>query len=137
MDRAMPSLGTCSLATQGFEVIKQLLVQSQPYKFILGARDIQRTQAAFDEVKYDSAKHSLTVLPLELSKLPEVKTFAQQALQELGQAKLDYVFLNAAMQKPHSEGDVNGSAWGENYIVNHLCKQPRSSDGQGPWCRVC
>lgn len=102
----------------------KLLLQgkSQSYRLILGVRDTQRTKAAFDEIQYDSAKHSLTLLPLDLSNLKNVRTFAQQTLQHLGEDKLDYLFLNAAMFKSAAGPGPNGSKWSEAYITNHLCK---------------
>jgi len=99
-------------------------MQTQPYKFILGARDVSRTQAAFDELKWDSSKHTLTLLPLDLAQLKTVKKFAGDTLAKLGQDKLDYLMLNAGMIKPANEPGVNGSKWCEPYLVNHLCKLP-------------
>lgn len=98
--------------------------QAQPYKFIIGARDTAQTQASYDELKYDNDKHSVAILPLQLSDLRGVKSFAQQALDKLGENKLDYLFLNAAIGNgaPVSEPGPHGSKWCESYIVNHLCK---------------
>ncbi|KAI0131221.1 NAD(P)-binding protein [Daldinia grandis] len=104
----------------GFELVKQLLEQTQPYKFILGARDTKTAQAAFDGLKYDNNKHSLTILPLELSNLKTVKTFSQQALDKVGQDKIDYLMLNAAINKNSKQPGPHGSKWSEPYIVNHL-----------------
>ncbi|KAI1104400.1 NAD(P)-binding protein [Jackrogersella minutella] len=104
----------------GFELVKQLLTQTQPYKFILGARDVDTTQAAFDGLKYDGSKHSLTIFPLELSNLETVKTFSQQTLDKVGQDKIDYLLLNAAIAKNANEPGPHGSKWSESYIVNHL-----------------
>ncbi|KAJ2896261.1 short-chain dehydrogenase [Zalerion maritima] len=104
----------------GFEAIKQLLGQGRPYKFILGARDTARTQAAYDELKFDTGKHSIDILPLELSNLKGVKTFAQQTLSKLGNEKLDYLFLNAGMISGAEGPGPNGSKWCEAYVVNHL-----------------
>ncbi|KAJ6563625.1 hypothetical protein DFH09DRAFT_984664 [Mycena vulgaris] len=105
----------------GFEAIKQLLQQAkQPYKFFLGARNAEKIQAAYDALKYDSATHSVAVLPLELTDLRSVKTFAAQALAKLGAEKLDYVLLNAAVSKGATGPGLNGSKWCEAYIVNHL-----------------
>ncbi|KAK7744695.1 hypothetical protein SLS62_010114 [Diatrype stigma] len=106
----------------GFEALKQLLAQAQtqPYKLILGVRDPQRTKAAYDELKYDTTKHDLTFLPLELSNLQNVKTFAQQTLQALGETKIDYLFLNAGMFKRAQGPGPHGSKWSETYVVNHL-----------------
>ncbi|KAB5582246.1 hypothetical protein GE09DRAFT_262030 [Coniochaeta sp. 2T2.1] len=105
----------------GFEAIKQLLSQSQAYKVILGARDTARTQKAYDDVAYDRAKHSLAILPLELSDLKTVKTFAQQTLDKLGQDKIDYLLLNAGgTQAKEEPGGQYRSKWCESYAVNHL-----------------
>lgn len=107
---------------QGFELVKQLLTQAEPYKFILGARDTETTKKAFDELKFDSDKHSLTVLPLELSNLKTVKSFAQQTLEKLGQNKLDYYLMNAGVAKGAQGPGPHGSKWCEPYVVNHLCE---------------
>ncbi|KAI2620187.1 NAD(P)-binding protein [Hypomontagnella submonticulosa] len=104
----------------GFELVKQLLEQTQPYKFILGARNPATAQAAFDGLKYDSNKHSLTIFPLELSNLKTVKTFSQQTLEKLGQDKIDYLMLNAAISNNADAPGPYGSKWSEAYIVNHL-----------------
>ncbi|KAK4162888.1 WW domain-containing oxidoreductase [Cladorrhinum sp. PSN259] len=105
----------------GFELVKQLLTQqSQAYRFILGARDVSRTEAAYSSLKYDSATHSLTILPLELADLKTTKSFAQQTLQTLGQDKLDYLLLNAGISDGADKAGRNGSKWCESYIVNHL-----------------
>ncbi|KAK6954949.1 hypothetical protein Daesc_002578 [Daldinia eschscholtzii] len=95
----------------GFELVKQLLAQTQPYKFILGARDTKTAQAAFDGLKYDGSKHSLTIFPLELSNLKTVKTFSQQTLDKLGQDKIDYLLLNAAISKNAEQPGPFGSKW--------------------------
>ncbi|KAF8157497.1 hypothetical protein K438DRAFT_1732277 [Mycena galopus ATCC 62051] len=105
----------------GFEAIKQLLAQNQPYKFILGARDVATTQAAYSKVEFDKSQHSVAVLPLELSDLKAVKTFSQQVLERLGQAeKIDYLMLNAARSHGAEQAGPHGSKWCESYIVNHL-----------------
>ncbi|KAI1388372.1 NAD(P)-binding protein [Hypoxylon trugodes] len=102
----------------GFELVKQLLTQTQPYKFILAARDAKTAQAAFDSLKYDTSKHSLTIIPSDLTNLKTVKTFSQQALEKIGQDKIDYLMLNAATVKTVDEPGV--SKWCGTYIVNHL-----------------
>ncbi|KAI5864198.1 NAD(P)-binding protein [Durotheca rogersii] len=104
----------------GFELVKQLLAQTQPYKLILGARDTKTAQAAFDNLEYDNAKHSLTIFPLELSNLKTVKAFSQHALSKIGQDNVDYLLLNAAISKSTDEPGHHGSKWSESYIVNHL-----------------
>ncbi|KAF2448892.1 NAD(P)-binding protein [Karstenula rhodostoma CBS 690.94] len=104
----------------GFEAIKQLLAQSQSYHFILGTRDLQRAEKDFGDLSYDRQKHSLTFLPLQLSDLRTVKTFATQTLEKLGSSKIDLLLLNAAINKPADEPGVNGSKWCETYVVNSL-----------------
>ncbi|KAF2664880.1 NAD(P)-binding protein [Microthyrium microscopicum] len=104
----------------GFEAVKQLLNQTQPYKFLLGCSNTNTAQTAYDELKYDSKKHSVTVLPLDLSDLRTVKKFAAQTLKQIGSDKLDFLFLNAATVKVANEPGVNGSKWSEPYVVNHL-----------------
>lgn len=101
--------------------MKQLLAKPEPYRFILGARDTERTKKAYDDLKFDSTTHSLTVLPLELSNLKTVKSFAQQTLENLGRDRLDYLLLNAGMAKGASGPGLHGSKWCEAYVVNHLC----------------
>ncbi|KAK4099470.1 NAD(P)-binding protein [Parathielavia hyrcaniae] len=131
----------------GFELIKQLLTHPSPrddhesrYRFIVGARDVARTQAAYDALQeqYDAAaRHSLTVLPLELSDLAATRSFAQQTLQRLAESEsesesgaaagLDYLLLNAAVsggreavwvQGEKGRGGVDG--WCEGVVVNHF-----------------
>ncbi|KXJ86285.1 hypothetical protein Micbo1qcDRAFT_140479 [Microdochium bolleyi] len=104
----------------GFELVKQLLQQSQPYKLILAARDTKGAQAAYDALKYDSSTHKLTILPAELSNLKTVKSFAEQALDTLGSDKLDYLMLNAGMTEPPGTKGPEGSKWSDSYLVNHL-----------------
>ena len=69
----------------------------------------------------------MNALPVELADLRTVKEFAQLALNKLGNAKLDYLFLNAAVSKAAEgmqgmERGPNGSKWSEAYLVNHLCE---------------
>lgn len=104
----------------GFELVKQLLAKPEPYRFFLGARDTERTKKAYDDLKFDSTTHSLTVLPLDLSNLKTVKSFAQQTLEKLGRDRLDFFLLNAGMAKGASGPGPNGSRWCEAYVVNHL-----------------
>ncbi|TGJ78671.1 hypothetical protein E0Z10_g10091 [Xylaria hypoxylon] len=106
----------------GFEAIKQLLLQSQPYNFILGARDLKTTTDAYSALKYDNSKHTVTIFPLELNHMKTVKTFAQKTLEKLGPSPIDYLMLNAgtAMNKQVAETGPHGSKWIEPYLVNHL-----------------
>ncbi|KAI5918978.1 hypothetical protein F4810DRAFT_689628 [Camillea tinctor] len=106
----------------GFELVKQLLVQSQPYNFILGARNTKAAQTAYDGLKFDNTKHNVTILPVELDNMKTVKTFAQQILETLGKSKIDYLLLNAgtgSKKTPAPQGPY-GSKWCEQYLVNHL-----------------
>ncbi|POR35559.1 Uncharacterized protein TPAR_04260 [Tolypocladium paradoxum] len=105
----------------GFEAVRQLLEQSQPYRVILGARDTKTTNAAFDKLQFDRSANAVTVLPLDLADLQGVKTFAQQALQKLGQETVDYLLMNAAMIKGTDVAGLHGSKWCETVIVNHFC----------------
>ncbi|KAM7215250.1 WW domain-containing oxidoreductase [Rhypophila decipiens] len=116
----------------GFEAIKQLLTQkTTPYKFILGARDVNRTTAAYDSLLESTSdnwksRHDLTVLPLELSDLKATRTFAQRTLDQLDKnnLKLDYLFLNAGItngtELEEKGKGPGGSKWCEGLVVNHL-----------------
>lgn len=64
----------------------------------------------------------MSVLPVDLGNLSQVKSFAAQALAELGTAKIDYLLLNAAVSDPSEEKNRSGSQWCESYVVNHLCE---------------
>lgn len=109
---------------QGFELVKQLLAEAQPYHFILGARDINTAQAAYGKIQYDS-KHTVTILPVELSNLQTVKSFAHQTLETLGQRPIDYLLLNAGIARDADDRPgPNGSQWCDSYIINHLCQCP-------------
>ena len=74
-----------------------------------------------DSLKYDSTKHKLTLIPLELSDLKSVRTFAKSTLEKLGQDKVDFALLNAALTGAATKPGPHGSRWSEPYIVNHLC----------------
>ncbi|KAI1195002.1 hypothetical protein F5X97DRAFT_309615 [Nemania serpens] len=106
----------------GFEAVKQLLFQAQPYSFILGVRDIKSTTDAYNGLKYDGSKHTVTILPLELNNMKSVKAFSQQALEKLGPRPINYLLLNAATaySKKVAETGPHGSKWIETYLVNHL-----------------
>jgi hypothetical protein len=110
------------MVIQGFEVVKQLLQQKQPYKFILGVRDTKRTQATYDELQYDTITHSVVILPLELSTLRDINSFASQVLAKVGEEKLEYLLLNAGMAKSALKVGNIQSKWCEAYAVNHLCR---------------
>ncbi|KAJ3533147.1 hypothetical protein NM208_g8120 [Fusarium decemcellulare] len=104
----------------GLEAIKQLLEQTQPYKVILGARNIQNTQKAYDEMQYDRGANGVSILPLDLADLKGVKSFAEKTLEKLGQSKIDYLLLNAGISNGAEGPSPHGSRWCESYVVNHL-----------------
>ncbi|CAI4212369.1 unnamed protein product [Parascedosporium putredinis] len=105
----------------GFEAIKHLVTQTkQPYKVLLGARNAEAAKSAYDAVDFDKTKHSISVLPLELSDLKSVKTFAAQALEALGGESLDYLLLNAALGPGGESSKPTGSKWREIQVVNAI-----------------
>ncbi|SPN98647.1 uncharacterized protein DNG_01692 [Cephalotrichum gorgonifer] len=104
----------------GLEAVRQLLTEAQPYRIILGARDVPRTKSSYDALTYDRTKHNVSILQLDLGNLREVKSFAQNVLTELGATKIDYLLLNAAITNPSEEANRFGSKWSESFIVNHL-----------------
>ncbi|KAI1434996.1 hypothetical protein GGR50DRAFT_359250 [Xylaria sp. CBS 124048] len=106
----------------GFEAAKQLLAQSQPYNFIIGARHFQETVDAFNGLNYDGRRHDVTILPLQLNDMLSVKEFACDVIRKLSSSRLDYVLLNAAtgLGKQVSKRGPHGSRWVEPYLVNHL-----------------
>jgi NAD(P)-dependent dehydrogenase (short-subunit alcohol dehydrogenase family) len=96
------------------------MAQAQPWNFILGVRDTVKVQTEFDGLKYDTKKHSLTLFPLDLSQVKNVKTFAQKTLEKIGPAgTIDYLVLNAALVKS-AEQKGSHPKYCESYIVNHL-----------------
>ncbi|KAG6010525.1 hypothetical protein E4U21_005876 [Claviceps maximensis] len=104
----------------GFDALKQLLERTTPYKIILGVRDAKTTDEAIKKLEFDRAANATTVLPLDLSSLSGVHTFAQQALKEVGQGKIDYLLLNAGMFKGAGDTASDGSKWCEAAVVNHF-----------------
>lgn len=109
-----------SKTPQGFETIKQLLEQAEPYNFILGARDTGKVQAAYDSLNYDTSKHSITIYPLDLLSLKSVQSFAANVLSKLGSERLAYLFLCAGTLDNGEGPGPNGSQWCSGYVVNHL-----------------
>jgi len=104
----------------GFEAIRQLLEQSQPYRIILGARNTQRTQEAYDALTFDRATNPITILPLELNNLRNIQTFAKETLAKVGQDPIDYLLLNAGISNGAEQPGPHGSKWCESVVVNHL-----------------
>ncbi|QUC22867.1 uncharacterized protein UV8b_07108 [Ustilaginoidea virens] len=106
----------------GFEVLRQLLDRSTPYNIIFGARDREAAIDAVSKLQYDDAANAVTVLPLELSDMKTVRSFAQQVMEKIGPGKIDYLVLNAAIFKGTVEEDEDsyGSRWCEAAVVNHF-----------------
>ncbi|PKS08602.1 hypothetical protein jhhlp_004988 [Lomentospora prolificans] len=105
----------------GFEAIKHLVGQTtQPYRVLLGARNTQAAKAAYDEAKFDRERHSVSILPLELSDLKTVKKFANQTLETLGNDPIDYLLLNAALGPGGESSSPSGSKWREIQVVNSI-----------------
>ena len=109
---------------QGLEAIRQLLAGPQPYRIFLGARNVARTKEAYEAIDYDRSSNSVSILPVDLANLREVKSFAGQVLRELGSAKVDALLLNAGISNGAEEKNRFGSQWCESYVVNHLCEFP-------------
>jgi NAD(P)-dependent dehydrogenase (short-subunit alcohol dehydrogenase family) len=87
---------------------------------ILGVRDTAKVQATLDAFQYNKENHKFTLFPLDLTKVQNVKTFANQALERLGSnGKIDYLLLNAGMSKDAKETGFHHK-WCETYVVNHL-----------------
>ncbi|KAF4973574.1 hypothetical protein FZEAL_9293 [Fusarium zealandicum] len=104
----------------GLEAMKQLLEQTQPYRIILGARNTQNTEKAYDGIKYDRETNGVSILPLDLADLKGVKSFAEQTLEKLGEDKVDYLLLNAGISNDAEGPGPHGSKWCEAHVVNHL-----------------
>ncbi|KAJ5587421.1 uncharacterized protein N7459_003186 [Penicillium hispanicum] len=115
-------IATGSSSGLGFEAIKQLLERPESYTFILGVRDTEKTQAAYDELSFDKTHNSISILPLDLSDLRSVQLFAQKALTQLGPNRLDYLFLCAGTLDDAKGPGPHGSQWCQGYVVNHLAQ---------------
>lgn len=119
--------------------------QQQRFNLILGARDVPGARAAFDALGYDTARHRLTVLPLELSDLRATQAFAARVVALLrsqpdsssssspddsassgsgsGSGVLDYLLLNAGITGGGGAVEAGGlGAWSEAAVVNHFCE---------------
>lgn len=99
-----------------------MLEKSEPYNFILGARNTEKVQAAYNDLGYDTTKHSVTIIPLNLLSLRSVQLFTQQALAKLGPNRVDILYLAAGTLDSAEGPGPNSSQWCEGYVVNHLGK---------------
>ena len=88
----------------------------------LARRNVKEVRTAYDDLGYDTKRHTITLLPLDLSHLATVKEFAKQTLETLGDRKIDYLMMIAGLSKGAKEPGINGSQLCEPYIVNHLCR---------------
>ncbi|KAJ3493655.1 hypothetical protein NLG97_g4600 [Lecanicillium saksenae] len=102
----------------GLEALKQLLQAPQPYRVVLGARNTSGMEQSLREMEFESA-NKVEVLPLDLADLKGTKTFAEAALAKLGDTKIDYLFLNAAITNP-AVANPRGYRWCESAVVNHV-----------------
>ncbi|KAJ2966303.1 hypothetical protein NQ176_g10213 [Zarea fungicola] len=102
----------------GLEVLKQLLQAPQPYRFVLGARNTGAMEQSLTQLTFESA-NKVDVLPLDLADLKGTKEFAESTLKNLGDARLDYLFLNAAITNP-AVVNPRGYRWSESAVVNHI-----------------
>ncbi|KAF7299774.1 hypothetical protein HMN09_00983300 [Mycena chlorophos] len=115
-------VGTGCSSGLGLEAIKQLLGKLPPLSLdidfstvVLGVRDTAATEAAFASAEV--ATPVPTLLPLQLNDVSSVKSFAAETLAILGEAPLDYLFLNAASGYTVDHKSKYGE-WCEQYIVN-------------------
>ncbi|KAM3539289.1 hypothetical protein ARSEF1564_007785 [Beauveria bassiana] len=104
----------------GFEALKQLLQAPQPYRVVLGARNPSGMQLSLRDVTFESA-NKVEVLPLDLADLKGTRTFAEATLDAIGDAKIDYLFLNAGITKP-AVVNPRGYRWCESAVVNHVAQ---------------
>ncbi|KAM3448849.1 hypothetical protein NHJ6243_010056, partial [Beauveria neobassiana] len=116
----MASAAKTIIATGGFEALKQLLQAPQPYRVVLGARNPSGMQLSLRDVTFESA-NKVEVLPLDLADLKGTRTFAEATLDAIGDAKIDYLFLNAGITKP-AVVNPRGYRWCESAVVNHVAQ---------------
>ncbi|KAM3511872.1 hypothetical protein MY11210_004490 [Beauveria gryllotalpidicola] len=116
----MASAAKTIIATGGFEVLKQLLQAPQPYRVVLGARNPSGMQLSLRDVVFESA-NKIEVLPLDLADLKGTRMFAEATMDAIGDAKVDYLLLNAAITKP-AVVNPRGYRWCESAVVNHVAQ---------------
>ncbi|KAJ4155543.1 hypothetical protein LMH87_000782 [Akanthomyces muscarius] len=102
----------------GLEALKQLLQAPQTYRVVTGARNTSGLEQSLKDISFESA-NKVDVLPLDLADLKGTKTFAEDALRKIGDAKIDYLFLNAAITNP-AVANPRGYRWCESAVVNHV-----------------
>ncbi|EGX95933.1 Short-chain dehydrogenase/reductase SDR [Cordyceps militaris CM01] len=104
----------------GFEALKQLLQAPQPYRIVLGARNVSGMEQSLRDVP-SASPNMVEVLPLDLADLQGTKQFAEAALRAVGDAKIDYLFLNAGITDP-AAANPRGYRWCEQAVVNHVAQ---------------
>ncbi|TQS31745.1 hypothetical protein Golomagni_07970 [Golovinomyces magnicellulatus] len=107
----------------GLEVTKQLFQGAQPYRVIFGARDVPAATEAYKALDFDRDANPVTILPLNLTNLKQVKTFANEVLKKLGDTKVDYLFVNAGELGSSEKPGTTGTKWCDNMVVNYLSQQ--------------
>jgi len=118
--KAKTIIATGVSSALGLEAMKQLLQGPQAYRIILGARSIEKTQEAYDSFDWDKSANKVDIFQLELNSFANVKRFTKQVLDKVGNEKVDYFLMNAALRKHANEPGPYGSKWCEPLIVNHL-----------------
>lgn len=117
---------------QGFEALKQLCATtSLHWNFLLGARDVPKTQRSYDELISQSAPaatsssasskpSTASVFPLDLKTQTSVTKFALDVRQKLTSQndKIDVLFLCAGVWLNHR--DQSGQ-YGQDFVINYLC----------------
>lgn len=109
---------------KGFEAMRQLIAQAPvntSFRLWLGSRDVTRTERAYSDLLIrGNTRHTATCLPIELSDLSSVKTFADTIRMKLPPTeRIDVCLLCAAVSKaPSAANSNNRHGWSEAYIVN-------------------
>ncbi len=83
-----------------------------------GARNPSGLEQSLKDTSFEPA-NKVDVLPLDLADLKGTRTFAEAALERVGSAKIDYLFLNAAITDP-AAANPRGYRWCESAVVNHV-----------------
>lgn len=71
------------------------------------------------DIAFDSS-NKVDVLQLDLADLKEAKSFAQATLEKIGDAKIDFLLLNAGISMP-AVANSRGYKWCETAVVNVFC----------------
>lgn len=85
---------------------------------MLGARNTSAMDRSLHDAAFEST-NKVDVLPLDLADLKSTRRFAEAALAKVGEARIDYLFLNAAITDP-AVANPRGYRWCESAVVNHV-----------------